>query len=406
MLPTNLKPISRDENERSAKKQRAQGVRRDIARIDSALEDSPFSVLKHLHVELDGTYQPVIKSWGMSMYGFIEGYGFNYEYLDESSIRDNLLTMKGKLRGFMLQLDPTIIDTASGNKDTKKSGDKLARDERQGKQMRLNMYDIITKNEFKVSIEYERIWKLFNTNEYWDETPLYKLVDGGLQFFPIRFRRRALSLVDFNNSYGFAFKAPHENVTIDELVAYCEYVITLCDHLWEYASFTTDTYSVELRDDLYQTVEDCMDEHGLVAAKRDHITIYVNKAPEVVAAAELVDESLSYDVKAYIHNQAKGDLARKKAILKLLADEIEPKRKVMEANNLKGLADQLFQMLQKFIRHNNDDNPLINSLSPEELEKCYDDIYQLWILATLEIENIDRKRRLKELLGKINTPIA
>ena len=64
----------------------------------------------------------------------------------------------------------------------------------------------------------------------------------------------------------------------------------------------------------------------------------------------------------------------------------------------------LFQMLNRFIRHNNDDNTYINGLGQEELEAWYDDIYQLWLLAALEIDNFERKKRVTELLGKINTP--
>jgi hypothetical protein len=42
-------------------------------------------------------------------------------------------------------------------------------------------------------------------------------------------------------------------------------------------------------------------------------------------------------------------------------------------------------------------------MSAGELETCYDDTYQLWILATLEIDNIERKQRVKKLLGEINS---
>lgn len=59
-------------------------------------------------------------------------------------------------------------------------------------------------------------------------------------------------------------------------------------------------------------------------------------------------------------------------------------------------------MLQKFVRHNNSDNPYISSLSPKEVEECYDDIYQMWLIAKLEIDNIERKKRVEAVLKKIN----
>lgn len=270
---------------------------------------------------------------------------------------------------------------------------------------RTNMYDVITKKKFDAAKEYARIWKLFNTGELVGPrvTPLSLEVSANLQFFPDSFKHRALTLDDFNDTYGFKFPSPGEAVSVDELVSYCEYVITLCDHLWEYGSDSLDNDAEYLLDDLNQTVESCMDELGLEAAKRNNITIYVDKDPTVTAVSEIVDESLSYDVKSYIHRQAKGDLQKKKTILKFLADDIEPKRNSLNGIN-KTLSGNLFQMLQKFVRHNNEDNAYIKGLSPEELEACYDDIYQMWLLTTLELDNVERIQRVKKTLGAINTP--
>lgn len=60
-------------------------------------------------------------------------------------------------------------------------------------------------------------------------------------------------------------------------------------------------------------------------------------------------------------------------------------------------------MLQKFIRHNNSDNSYIANMTPQETETAYDDIYQMWLLAKLELANVERNSRIKELLGKINS---
>ena len=42
-------------------------------------------------------------------------------------------------------------------------------------------------------------------------------------------------------------------------------------------------------------------------------------------------------------------------------------------------------------------------MSDEEIEAVYDDIYQMWLLAMLELDNVERKSRAKELLGRINS---
>lgn len=382
----------------------------DIKKIDLSVKTDDFEQLKELHRELDGTYQNQINNWGTSMYNYIKDVGFTYEYIDMSSLKDNLKTMKAKLRGLLFEIDPDAEELMEEEVSTvvmapNSSGNMVAEEENEleSSAVRSNMYDVIKGRKFDVAREYARIWDLFNSADNIGPrvTPLINLIDGNMQFFPDSFKSRALSLDDFNDTYGFRFNSPNASVTVDELISYCEYVVTLCDHLWKYASISLDEDSEYLKGDLYQTVEGCMDELGLIAIKKDEITIFVDKDPAVIAVAELVDESLAYDVKAFIHKQTKGDLQKKKTILKFLADDIEPQRNMLNGIN-KTFAGNLFQMLQKFVRHNNADNAYISGLSPKEIEDCYDDIYQMWLLAKLEIDNIERKKRVEAVLKKIN----
>lgn len=374
----------------------------DMKRIDSVLASGNEDELKALHIDLDGTYQNLIRNWDKSVWGYVPKYGFNYELLGESSLRDNLTTIRGKLRGYLLQLAPNAEDVLlTESFQTKKNI--ATESSTDTPKARINMYDIINGLKFDVVKEYARIWTLFNTADRVGPraVSLAEQLSASMQFFPNSFKHRAITLDDFNDVFGFKFNPPNESVTEDELISYCEYVVTLCDHLWVYSEDCLEEDSDDLREDLFQTIESCMDELGLMPAKRDNITIFVNKDPTVTAVAEMVDESLSYDVKSYIHKQTKGNLQRKKTILKFLADDIEPKRKTLNGIN-KTLADNLFQMLQKFVRHNNEDNPYIKGLSPDELEACYDDIYQMWLLAKLEIDNLERKKRVEETLKQIN----
>lgn len=78
----------------------------DMKRIDAVVATGDFSQLKSLHVELDGTYQNRIKNWGYSMYNYIPDTGFTYNYISDDTIRENLVTMKGKIRGLLFEIDP------------------------------------------------------------------------------------------------------------------------------------------------------------------------------------------------------------------------------------------------------------------------------------------------------------
>lgn len=407
----NYDDLAEIKNPRQRKKEgQVKKILSDIKKIDLAVKTDDLEQLMELHRELDGIYQNQIKNWGISMYNYIKDVGFTYEYIDVYSLKDNLKTMKAKLQGLLFEINPDAEETAeelfSADARVTNISDSIADQKEKTEEnpsVRSNMYDIIKGRKFNGAREYARIWTLFNSADNIGShiTPLINLVDGNIQFFPDSFKNRALSLDDFNDIYGFKFSPPNESTTVQELIAYCEYVVTLCDHLWKYASISLDDDSEYLKDDLYRTVEGCMDELGLIAAKKDEITIFVDKDPAVIAVAELVDESLAYDVKAFIHKQTKGDLQKKKTILKYLADDIEPQRNKLNSIN-KTLAGNLFQMFQKFVRHNNSDNPYISSLSPKEVEDYYDDIYHMWLLSKLEIDNMERKKRVEDVLKKIN----
>lgn len=85
-----------------------QMVNVDISKIEKLLEaniDYEEEKYKNLHIELDAKYQVCVKNWGLSCYGYNKDFGFNYEFLGTSSLKHNLLLMKGKLEAFKFQVN-------------------------------------------------------------------------------------------------------------------------------------------------------------------------------------------------------------------------------------------------------------------------------------------------------------
>lgn len=138
----------------------------DIKRIDSVIEIDDFDRLKELHRELDGIYQNQIKNWGTSMYNYIKGVGFSYEYIDVSSLKDNLKTMKAKLRGLLFEIAPDIEESmedvegkrSMGNIQINANQKQLLEDYAQIKQLTAGNMAISIQNEyypcFKDTLEY------------------------------------------------------------------------------------------------------------------------------------------------------------------------------------------------------------------------------------------------------------
>lgn len=138
----------------------------------------------------------------------------------------------------------------------------------------------------------------------------------------------------------------------------------------------------------------------------DRVLIVEDK-PEVTAVVEIVEPGLTIDIIQYNHRSLEGEIELKKAILLKLANELEPKRAEIEAIN-KQLASDIFFMLNNMnIRHNNrskkDKNykEYVAKMKKERLEKWYDELYQMMLLAILLLDNADRINKINELKTKI-----
>ena len=120
--------------------------------------------------------------------------------------------------------------------------------------------------------------------------------------------------------------------------------------------------------------------------------IFAHEAAQTVSEFADVKDALS--ILEYNHFSNKGNIERKKEILKKIADLLEPWRKplnksselkdLLKANNDKIQAlEKLFYMYNKFnIRHNNEEQ-MLTGLSNQEIESWYDRIYTLSLFVIL-----------------------
>lgn len=197
-----------------------------------------------------------------------------------------------------------------------------------------------------------------------------------------------------------------DNPTLDETLTYCEYVANLIK-LYNRAELDEDTelYDTEIISAISDNLKSLLDwlNQEAVFFENEEMVLITEKNATVSAVAECVDENLAYQIVKYNHYTLKGNIAKKKEILLNLGNVVEPKRADISSANKK-LSDNIFFMLNNLnIRHNNvskkDDNykEYTADMSDEELEKWYDELYQMILLAILELEQIDRNRLVDEL---------
>jgi len=276
---------------------------------------------------------------------------------------------------------------------------------------RIPFSQVLKNVSINIRKEYDRLYKLFCVDKYKDSpgnsVTLRRIC--AKNFTELPFRGTCISLDDFDISFGYNFVKEPFDFSLDYLVSFCEYSYNLSFYN-QY--FTYGAYLVNGRTLMHfylQQVLKVIENLGYMPLVDNGITDFVPKDQVAISVAEIIDTSLSYKVIEYNHHSMKGDLNRKKEILLALADRLEPQRDKLKHNNSQVQDDLFFLFNNLNLRHNNIDpegkdyKPFVASMEKEELEKWYDDIYQMCLLAFLELDHIDRKDRIKELKDGINS---
>ena len=191
-----------------------------------------------------------------------------------------------------------------------------------------------------------------------------------------------------------------------ETITFCEYVanlvslyakIKLKDSVHYYATDVVTAIKSNLR-----SLLDMLNLEMKLFEDQECVLI-VEKNAEVTAVAEIADETIAYRIVQYNHYTLKGDIVKKKEILQLIGTQLEPERKQLTSIN-RQLADNIFFMLNNLdIRHNNrskkDNNykEYTAKMKKNKLEEWYDELYQMMLLAMLELEQANRNQKIDKL---------
>lgn len=131
--------------------------------------------------------------------------------------------------------------------------------------------------------------------------------------------------------------------------------------------------------------------------------IVIEDKPEATAVAEIVDIDIGHKVLRYNHHMLKGDLQSKKDILLALGANLEPKRKQLNKID-RELEDGIFYILNNLnLRHNNESvgdknyRQAVVDMDDDTLENWYDELYQMMLLAYLQLDQIERSSKVKAL---------
>ena len=253
--------------------------------------------------------------------------------------------------------------------------------------------------------EYERLYAMFYEQSIPDGNGIFMTLYNccAANFFGFPFRKTCISLDDFNYTFGFRFEKYPGNCDIDYLIRFCEYSYNLAFANQQYLSNMFMMAMNQANQAYITQIKTVIETIGYMENTKNGITDFVPKNQAAISVSEIIDPTLSYKVIEYNHHSMKGDLERKKATLLCLADKLEPQRARLRNFN-SSLEDQVFFLFNHVnLRHNNADPegkkyiPFVAGLKEDEIEQWYDDTYQMCLLAFLELDNEERKNRVKQL---------
>ena len=283
---------------------------------------------------------------------------------------------------------------------------------------RKNIFDMVSE-AFDIEFELRRIRRLFEA-----EHPIYvfstrtscsvlKYVDK-YGFYQWRNRGRCIDVDDFLSILEYEKLWLSASSNLQDLLALIEIVYNFCWIVKNAAGHTKvsiDRYQEKHFSILEETLKACLSHYnykGEYLPEFEQLIVIEDK-PETTAVAEIVDSNLGYKVLRYNHYLLKGDLQAKKGILLALGSDLEPKREQIKAID-KNLEDGIFYILNNLnLRHNNktvgDKNyrQSVADMDDTTMEGWYDELYQMMLLAYLQLDQVTRNAKVKAL-KQIVTP--
>ena len=282
--------------------------------------------------------------------------------------------------------------------------------------VRKSIFEILEK-KYDIKKEFSAIMKLFCTPcivaypqfEQGQLIPLEQAIDCSC-FYSWKQRHGCVNLADMKEKLDFDNR---QSSNQEDMIVCLEYfcnLLYLANRKLYYCSFPViDSHQktqqfVMLEDNIALLLEHLNYEKHIF--EKEEKVILTPKNPAATAVAEMSSEGTAMSILMYHHASLKGQLAEKKDILRRIAQEYEP---ILD-NPIDGYTDYFKtanNMLNNLdIRHNNragkKKNDLAISLTDEELENWYDELYQLLLFCILIKDNKDRKDKMAEFLKGLN----
>lgn len=254
--------------------------------------------------------------------------------------------------------------------------------------------------EIDFQIEFDKLEKMVVVED-WN----YRTLNDWLEehFREWKYRDNYTELNELRKQLGFKiYKYGSEyyfekRIDINKYFLYCEMLINLFFGLTK----NRIPFIQKQIDDITQTIKTVIEKTGFELAQIEDRYIIVEKDAISIEVADKAPE-LADVIIEYNHYLLKGDINKKRMILKTIADSLEPKRKAL-GQICKSNTEDFFDLVNTMnIRHNNLDpsaqklyNPKFASLPTDQQEEWYDLIYEQALGLYVTLEQQERNKKIK-----------
>jgi uncharacterized protein YxjI len=278
---------------------------------------------------------------------------------------------------------------------------------------RKNIFELLS-NEYDIKEERNKIVNLFNSKIFSHTNPLNLNQQQGLSIEYIvdnwllvnwKQRNGCLSCLEIRKK--IKFNNLFSNFSLESTITIIEYISNLI-YLIQKKILSNNNINFQYNTIVFNVLCQNIDlllEHINYEKHifdNDEKVIIVPKNPAATAVAEISSQETVMAILKYHHASLKGQIEGKKKILLSIAHEYE----ALLSKGIKGFDDYFTKardMLNNLdIRHNNktgkNKKEFVINMKPEELEKWYDDLYQLLLFCVLIKDNKHRKDEISKFL--------
>lgn len=186
-------------------------------------------------------------------------------------------------------------------------------------------------------------------------------------------------------------------VDMNGYFSFCEMILTLVFAL----NWKLDSNLHEVRDAMIKTMQAVIAKAGFEIKETGREVQIVQQNAVASDVADKVEPVLAEKIIEYNHYLLRGNIEKKKQILKQITDALEPKRAELRQIQYRETEDYFNLVNNMNIRHNNLDpkdtkrfNHQFSTMTPDEQESWYDLIYEQALGLFVALEQQDRNKRI------------